>query len=183
MSVFSNRGGDATKEAGAYTAAILGLLGERDPMRVLEAAPADVAAAVAGLSDADLGRPEAPGKWSLRRIVRHLADSEIVWGWRLRKIVAEDRPAIQGYDQDLWADRLHYDDADVAAALEEIRVMRGSNLRLIRALDPDQRLRAGVHSERGDESVEHMIRLYAGHDILHLDQIARVKRALGLKSG
>lgn len=180
MSVFSNRFGDAAAEAGAYTKAVLGLLGDRDPMPVLESAPDAVAAAVAGVSAADLGRPEAPGKWSLRRIVRHLADSEIVFAYRLRKVVAEDRPALPGYDQDLWADRLHYDDEDVALALEELRVNRRTNLRFLRALGPAERRRAGVHTERGDESVEHLIPLYAGHDILHLNQIARVKKALEL---
>lgn len=180
MSIFSNRFGAAAAEAGEYTRAILGLLGDRDPMPVLESMPADVAAALAGLSVADLGRPEAPGKWSLRRIVRHFADSEIVFAYRLRKIVAEDRPPLPGYDQDLWADRLHYDEEDVALALEELRVNRRTNVRFLRALGPAERKRAGVHSERGDESVDHLIRLYAGHDILHLNQIARVKQALKL---
>lgn len=180
MSVFSNRFGNAAKEAGAYTQAVLGLLGDRDPMPVLESMPGDLAAAIAGVSAVDLGRPEAPGKWSLRRIVRHLADSEIVFAYRLRKIVAEDRPSLPGYDQDRWADLLHYDDEDVTLALEEIRVNRRTNLRFLQALGPAERRRAGVHSERGDESVEHLIRLYAGHDLLHLNQIMRVKRALGL---
>lgn len=180
MSIFSNRYRDAAAEAGAYTKAVLGLLGDRDPMPVLESTPEAVAAALTGVSAADLGRPEAPGKWSLRHIVRHLADSEIVFAYRLRKIVAEDRPALPGYDQDLWADHLHYDEEDVSQALDELRVNRRTNVRLLRSLRPEQRRRAGVHSERGDESVEHLIPLYAGHDILHLNQIARVKKALGL---
>jgi hypothetical protein len=180
MSIFTNRMSDADREAGAYTKAVLGLLGDRDAFVVLESMPDELEAAVSGISDADLDRPEAPGKWSVRRIVRHHTDSEIVWAYRLRKIVAEDRPTLLGYDQDLWADRLHYDEEDLAAALEEFRVMRCSNLRLIRALGPEERRRVGVHRQRGDESVEHQIRLYAGHDILHLNQIARAKKALGL---
>src|SRR5574341_724902 len=118
--------------------------------------------------------------WSMRHVVRHLADSEIVWAYRIRRIVAEDRPPIQGYDQDLWADRLHYDRADVIECLAEIRALRAGNLRLIRSLGPAERTRVGVHTERGEESVEHLVRMYAGHDLLHLNQLERIRTTLGM---
>ncbi len=83
-----------------------------------------------------------------------------------------------GYDQDLWAERLGYDEADADQALEDFGLLRQANLRLLaRASDEDLK-RVGVHAERGAESVEHMIRLYAGHDLLHLEQIARIRRAV-----
>jgi hypothetical protein len=178
MSIFSNRYSQAKQEAGDYTQAVLGLLGARDPIDVLETTPAEIARRVAGLSPAALARPEEPGKWSILMVVRHLADSEMIWCYRVRRILAEDRPAIEGYDQDLWADRLHYERADLGESLAEQRALRAGNLRLIRSLDPGQRQRAGVHSERGEESVDHLIRMYAGHDLLHLNQLARIRKAL-----
>ncbi len=97
--------------------------------------------------------PEAPGKWSIAHVLRHLADSEVVWGWRMRLILAQDRPTITGYDQDQWADRLHYADADAGESLDAMRVLRRDNLRLIERASPDDLQRVGVHSERGEEGV------------------------------
>jgi hypothetical protein len=86
---------------------------------------------VAGLSDSQLSAPEASGKWSMRQVVRHLADSDLVWGYRMRMVLAHDRPPITGYDQDLWAERLRYDRADLEQALQELAVLRRSNLGLL----------------------------------------------------
>src|SRR5215510_2578588 len=151
MSVFTNSAVRSIDEAAAYTTAILGLLGPRDPMAVLPSTPDKVRDAVAGLSEQQLSQREAPGKWSIRHVVRHLADGDLVWGYRLRMVLAHDRPTITGYDQDLWADRLHYGEADVAAALDEFAVLRRSNLRLIGAATTADMQRVGVHSERGEE--------------------------------
>jgi len=180
MSIFSNRYSEARKEAGDYTRAVLGLLGDRDPMVVLEGTPDHLTRLVARLTVDELSRPESPGKWSMRHVLRHLADSELVLGYRLRRVLAEDRPPIQGYDQDLWADRLHYDLADAAGSLDEFRAMRRGNLSLLRALRPADRKRVGVHTERGEESVEHMMRMYAGHDVLHVNQLERIRATLGI---
>jgi len=85
---------------------------------------------------------------------------------------------LTGYDQDLWAERLGYDETDADQALEDFGALRRANLRLLaRASDEDLK-RVGVHAERGAESVEHMIRLYAGHDLMHLEQLARIRRAI-----
>src|SRR5262245_14015507 len=134
--------------------------------------------AINGLSAAQLRQPERPAKWSIGQILQHLADSEIVWGWRMRQILAHDRPPLTGYDQDLWAERLHYDEADPDLALEQFDVLRRANLRLLERASPDELKRLGVHVERGEESLEHLCRLYAGHDLLHLRQIERVRRVL-----
>jgi len=93
-------------------------------------------------------------------------------------VLAHDRPQLTGYDQDLWAERLGYDEADADRALQDFVMLRRTNLRLLaRAQDEDLK-RVGVHAERGEESIEHMIRLYAGHDLLHLEQLARIRRAV-----
>jgi uncharacterized damage-inducible protein DinB len=177
MSVFTNRSSRSLDQARAYTEAILGLLGDRDPIDVLRETPAAIREALRPLSAEQLSRLEAPGKWSVRHVVRHLADAEIVWGWRLRVVLAQDRPVLTGYDQDLWAERLGYAHADVNEAIEEFSALRRTHLRLLAAASPGDLQRVGVHAERGEESAAHMIRLYAGHDLLHLRQIARIQAA------
>lgn len=131
------------------------------------------------MTPAQLRTPEAPGKWSIAQVLRHLADSDVVWGWRMRLILAQDRPPITGYDQDLWADRLHYADADAAESLDTFRVLRRDNLKLIERATPEDLKRIGVHSERGEESAGYLMRLFAGHDLLHLRQIDRIKQTPG----
>lgn len=175
MSVFTNSAARSIDEAAAYTTAILGLLGSRDPLAVLPGTPDKVRDAVAGLSEQQLSQREATGKWSIRHVVRHLADGDLVWGYRMRMVLAQDRPTITGYDQDLWADRLHYGVADVPQALDEFATLRRGNLRLISAASAADLQRVGVHSERGEESVAHMLKMYAGHDLLHLAQLARIR--------
>jgi uncharacterized damage-inducible protein DinB len=178
MSVFTNRSSRSPEQARDYTTAVLGLLGERDPLSVLRATPSAVRDAVSGVP-ADLrARPEAAGKWSLLDVVRHLADSEIVWAYRLRLVLAQDRPPLTGYDQDLWAARLRYERADLDESLEEFAVVRRSNLRLFEAASPDDLARVGVHAERGEESAAHMLRLHAGHDLLHVRQLQRIREAV-----
>jgi DinB family protein len=178
MSVFSNSFKDSAEDRAQYAPAILGLLGAQDPMIVLRATPAAAARAVTGLTAAQVQTPECPGKWSIAQVLRHLADSEVVWGWRMRLILAQDRPSITGYDQDRWAERLHYADADPADSLDTLRVLRRDDLRLIERATPGDLQRVGVHSERGEESAGYMVRLYAGHDLLHLRQIDRIKQAI-----
>lgn len=175
MSIFSNPLSRSREEAKAYTAAVLDLVGSREPLAVLHGTRGALETAVSGLNDRQLSQPEAPGKWSIRQVVRHLADSELVWGWRLRLVLAQDRPTLTGYDQDAWAERLRYNDASLEDSLTEFAVLRKANLRLLAQSSGDDLKRVGVHSERGDESVAHMIRLYAGHDLLHLRQIERIR--------
>ena len=178
MSVFSNPASRSLEQAREYTAAVVGLLEGRDPFAVLRSTPSALAQALQGLSDADLSRPEAEGQWSTRQVVQHLADSELVWGYRLRMVLAHDRPSITGYDQDLWARRLNYAEADVAEAVKTFETLRGANLQLLSRASAADLKRVGAHAERGEESIEHMIRLYAGHDLLHLNQLARIRRAV-----
>jgi hypothetical protein len=178
MSVFTNPATGAAEHAAAYIAAVLELLGDREPTAVLREMPLALPRAVEGLSPQQLGQPERQGRWSIGQILQHLADSEVVSAWRMRLILAQDRPRLTGYDQDLWAERLRYDQADPSAALELFAVLRRANLRLVDGATPADLKRVGVHAERGDESLEHLCRLYAGHDLLHLRQIERVRRVV-----
>jgi uncharacterized damage-inducible protein DinB len=178
MSVFTNPASGAAEHATAYIAALLDLLGSRDPLTVVRATPAALARAIQGLSGEQLRKPERPGRWSIGQVLQHLADSDLVWGWRVRLILAQDRPTLTGYDQDLWAERLHYADSDPAESLETFGVLRRANIRLIERASPADLKRVGVHSERGDESLEHLRRLYAGHDLMHLAQIERIRKTV-----
>lgn len=180
MSIFTNPANASRDQAAAYTGAVLELVSDRDPMDVLRSTPTAVRTSSAGLTEEALSRPEAPGKWSVRQVVRHLADSEIVWAWRLRLTLAQDRPPLTGYDQDAWADRLLYAEADLPDTLDEFAMLRRGNLRLLERASSADLERVAVHAERGEESVAHMTRLYAGHDLLHLRQIQRIREALGV---
>src|SRR3712207_445700 len=96
MSVFSNPASRSIEQAKNYTTAVIGLLGDADPLQVLRSTRASLSQVVEGLSDTQLSRPEAEGKWSTRQVLQHLADSELVWGYRLRMVLAHDRPQITG---------------------------------------------------------------------------------------
>lgn len=178
MSVFTNPADAAPEQARAYIDAILRLLGDRDPVAVLEATPTALRAAFGGFSPALRQTPEAEGKWSASDVIHHLADSEVVWAVRLRKALAEDRPTLTGYDQDRWADGLGYRERDAGPSLEAFTALRRANLELLGACDGAALERVAVHAERGEESVRHMMRLYAGHDLLHVRQIERIRRAV-----
>jgi hypothetical protein len=178
MSVFTNPASGSVENAKSYVDAILQLLGPKDPIEVLRSTASNLNAAIEGLSDLQLSSPEAPGKWSIRQVIRHLADSDLVWGYRVRMILAHDRPPLTGYDQDLWAERLRYNEADVAESLDEFRAVRRGNLRLIEQASPEDLQRVGVHAERGEERVAHLVRMYAGHDLLHLAQVERIRNAI-----
>jgi hypothetical protein len=114
----------------------------------------------------------------MRDVLAHLADSDLVWGWRLRLVLAQDRPPLTGYDQDAWASRLGYADSDPHDSVELFSVLRKSNLRLLATATPEDLERVGVHVERGDESLAHHMKLYAGHDILHVNQLKRIRKTV-----
>lgn len=156
------------------------LLGERDPMEVQAQRIGLLEAEIAGVEDAALRQPEKPGKWSILQVLQQLADAELVSGFRMRMILAHDMPDIQGYDQDAWAAKLNYHESSLTDTLEQLRVLRRSNLKLLRSLNESQMNRVGIPSERGPESVRKILQMVAGHDLLHLNQIRRIKKAIGV---
>jgi hypothetical protein len=178
MSIFTNPASATPSEISAYVDALLGLLGEQDPVQVLRQTPVALEQFLQTSPAPILTIPEAPGKWSIREVMAHLADSELVGGFRLRMVLAHDRPALHGYDQDLWANRLRYREVYVRDALEQFTMLRRANLRLWQNLGPADLVRVGLHNERGEESLGHMRKLYAGHDLLHLRQLERIRKAV-----
>src|SRR5262245_28151180 len=175
MSVYSNPAASTEEETAAYVAALLDLLGDKDPVGVLKGTAPALQRFFDALPAAIVTTPEAPGKWSIRDVLAHLADSELVGGFRLRMILAHDRPPLIGYDQDLFATRLRYDEVDAKDALEQFTAHRRGNLRLWQRLSDADLARVGRHSERGEETLEHMRHLYAAHDLLHLSQLERIR--------
>ena len=178
MTVFTNAASSSPEETARYVDALLGLLGDQDPVGVLREMPAAVRRILDGVPAEVAVRPEAPGKWSIREVVQHLADSELVGGFRLRMVLAHDRPPLTGYDQDLWASRLGYRDVDVRDAFDQFAALRGANIRIWARLSDADLARVGLHAERGEESLGHMRQLYAAHDLLHLRQLERIRAAL-----
>jgi hypothetical protein len=175
MSIFTNPASSSASDIATYIGGLLGLLGDQDPARVLRNTPDALKQFLVTVPAHIVTIPETPGKWSIREVIQHLADSELVGGFRLRMVLAHDRPTLTGYDQDLWATRLRYTEVEVHDALEQFTLLRRVNLRLWQNLGPDDLARVGLHGERGEESLEHMRRLYAGHDILHLRQVERIR--------
>lgn len=133
----------------------------------------DLVSLVSGADDADLRREPAPGEWSAATVVAHLADDEMVFGVRLRMIVADDRPMLATWDARAWADRFGELDDDVRDTLQRWRAVRESNLRLLDALVEGEWERDGVHPQRGPLTVRDLVKSRAEHDRTHLDQIRR----------
>jgi hypothetical protein len=171
---FSNPAGNASAAATGYVRALLDLLGSRDPLEVMAELVPWLEARLLTVPESALRKPEAPGKWSVVQVVQHLADSDLVAGYRIRMVVAENSPPLQGYDQDRWAREFQYDQVPLAAALDQLRSLRTANLRLWNRLTSDQLERVGVHSERGPESAGHILRLMGAHDLVHRRQIDRL---------
>jgi hypothetical protein len=165
-------------EPDAYIASLLAALGSRDPLAVMAETADTLRRLTSGVSPDRLATPEAAGKWSLLHVIQHLADSEIVAAFRFRMVLAQDRPAIAGYDQDLWASRLRYSEVDLEEAIGQFAALRAANLRVLARTTPAERARVGIHAERGEESIEKMIRIYAGHDLVHCRQMSRIKAAV-----
>jgi hypothetical protein len=174
---FSNPAGNAAAAAPAYVRALLDLLGPRAPLDVLPELVPWLETRLRDIPDAVLHRPEAPGKWSVIEILQHLADTEMVYGFRGRMILSEDRPPLQGYDQDRWASLFHYRESSPAMAMAQLAGLRAANLALWGRLGPAELERVGLHSERGPESMGLMLRLMAAHDLVHRRQIDRVLSA------
>jgi hypothetical protein len=119
-----------------------------------------------------------PGKWSAIEIVQHLADSEMNSAIRLRKLLVEEKPLLHGYDQDLYAQRLRYNERDVQPALDAFRGARATCLQIIEFMSEENWRREGTHSESGRYTCEDWLRIYAAHARGHAEQIQRLREAL-----
>ena len=157
-----------------FTQRILGYVESKQPLAVQAATADALDRFIKGRSTVELRMRPAPDKWSVSEIIAHLADGEIVGAFRLRFILGSPGAAVVAYDQDKWVTSGHYDKRDPQKSIELFRVLREANLALLKSLQPEQWKHYGMHSERGQESIEQIVRMFAGHDINHLQQIENI---------
>jgi hypothetical protein len=121
------------------------------------------------------------GKWSAAEIVHHLADSESTSALRLRRLLAEDNPVIEGYDQDQYAARLKYNEREMSPALDAFRAARATTVQLLNMMSEEDWAREGTHTESGHYTTETWLQIYAAHAHNHAAQIRRLKESLESK--
>ncbi|MBI4391648.1 MAG: DinB family protein [candidate division NC10 bacterium] len=160
------------------TASYLGQVRRQGALRVQAATPALLKRAIAGLGRAALTRRPALGKWSLQEIVCHLADVEVVTGWRYRMILAQSGSPLTAFDQDRWASETNYRRQDPKVALETFAALRRRHLALIRQTPRTAWSRFGIHQERGRVTFRDLVEWEAAHDLNHLAQVTRLRRLL-----
>jgi DinB superfamily len=146
----------------------------KQPLTVQAATARKLARLIKGVPARKLRKRPAPDKWSVNEILAHLADSEIILGFRIRLILGEPGSAYAAVDQDAAVTSGHYDKRDPRKSVEHFGVNREANLALLKSLTPEQWKHYGMHSGRGQETIEHIVRIYAGHDVNHLQQIERI---------
>jgi len=163
-----------SETAQQYTQRILANAQGQDPVKLQSTSNKKLTRLVKGVSTAKLRKRPAPDKWSVAEILAHLADVEIVIGWRMRSILGAPGTPVQAYDQNAWVIAGHYEKRDPRESLELHRAVREANLALLKSLSPDQWKLYGQHAERGQESIEHIVRMVAGHDVNHIQQVERI---------
>jgi len=159
-----------------YIQRILGHIEGKDPLRVQRETPKKLQNIIKPLSKQQLTRRPEPGKWSIAEILAHLADTELVGGWRMRLILGSNGVSVQPFDQDVWAETLGYSRRDPKVSLETFRVLREANLAMLKSLPKNLWENYGMHQERGKETIAHIVRMFAGHDLNHLAQIENIRK-------
>jgi len=154
-----------------YVQRIQAKLAGQDPLKVQATTAKKLERLIQRAAPAKLRKRPAPEKWSPAEIIAHLADVEIVTSWRVRSILRAPGTPVQAFDQDAWVAAGPYAKRDARKSLEQFRILRDTNLALYKTLTPDQWKHHGIHAERGEESIERIVRMIAGHDINHLEQV------------
>lgn len=157
-------------------------LGGEDPLVLQKKAPKRLKKLLKGMSEGELERKPAADKWSIKEVIAHLADHEVVYGFRLRCVAALDRPTLTGYDQDLFMQKLQHARATTKELFDSYAAARAANHALVERLDEDAFERIGMHAERGEETLRTIVTRNAGHDVLHEQQVERTKNAVRAKS-
>jgi len=135
------------------------------------------AEALEGITDDELDARPGPKEWTARQVVHHMADSEMTSAIRLRRLIAEDAPTIQGYDQQEYAQRLFYAERPIDASVEAVAGARKTTAEILDRLDEEQWARGGTHTESGPYGVEVWLEIYAAHAHDHADQIRRARES------
>ena len=157
-----------------YIERISGYVEGKRPLTIQAATAKKLERLIKGVPASKLRKRPAPDAWSVSEILAHLADTEIVGGFRMRMILGAPGTPIVAFDQDSWVTSGHYEKRVPHKSLELFRAVREANLALLKSLTPAQWKQYGMHSERGQESIEDLVLRFAGHDINHLQQIERI---------
>ena len=161
-----------------YISRILGYVEGEEPIKVQRTTAARLEKAIQGLTPTQLKWRPQPGKWSIAEIIAHLGDTEIVASWRMRSVIGENGITIQPFDQDAWASAFDYQQRDAKRSLELFRILRENNLAMLQEISPATWENYGMHLERGKETIAHLTRMFAGHDINHVLQVERIAKEL-----
>jgi hypothetical protein len=164
----------AIKTADPYGARLDAYVKDQDPIAMQRAAPQTLASLIEGTQDELLSRRPEPGKWSVRAILAHLAEDELVSSWRYRQMIEHNGATLLGFNQEEWARLGDYDSWTPREALEMFRLLREANLRMLIRFTPDEWQRYGMHAERGRITVQDLARHMAGHDVNHINQVRRL---------
>lgn len=137
-----------------------------------------IASAIAGLTAAQLQASPAPGEWSIHQVLIHLADSEAVCYERFRRIIAEERPPIQPYNEEAWERNLFYHQQDPQLALNLFKLLRQASAALLNQLPAESWERTGLHTQKGEMSLYATFLSFLDHGTAHLRQIENTRRQL-----
>lgn len=163
---------DAIAQSITYRDMELAMLGARDPAEVQSETPRRVEELMEH-AGSRWHRSPGPDDWSAQQLLAHFVDIEIIFSGRYRWILAHDKPPLIGFDQTLWMEHLHHTDEDSDDLMAAFQALRKLNVGLWTRASPAERARAAIHPERGEESFDVCFRMVAGHDLLHLDQMAQ----------
>ena len=163
----------SSTEWGAYFAGITALVGDLDRVQILSETADILDGIVAKHSAAHMKIRPFAGEWTPNEILGHLADTEWVFGYRIRAILCEDEPEILNMNDELWVSEQRHNEREPAALVKAFRHVREVNLSLWRRMTPPDLKRVGHHDRRGVESLDTTLTLQAGHDLSHIDQARR----------
>jgi len=150
-------------------------LGNEDPIPVLLTTVSRLRTLTAPLPQKRIDATPSSRKWSIREIVAHLADCELVFAFRLRQTLAEENTILQPFDQESWAQR--YNAYEFADALAMFATARNWNIKLLSTVSKTDQQRPATHPERGTMTFQTLLETMAGHDINHLEQVERIASA------
>lgn len=165
---------DPIEEFEQYRAELMAAVGDQDPIDVLARTAAEVRELTEGVPGEKMVASPGPEEWSAQDVLAHLFDADMVYGVRIRMILTQDRPPMPGFDQAAWTQRFAHLDEAPRQTLLRWRWLREANVRLYQSVTDEEWDRVGLHSERGEESVRVIVKMLAGHDLMHIEQLRKV---------
>jgi hypothetical protein len=164
-----------------YKARLAGYVAGKDPVALMRETPRLFAELIHAWPLEVLRRPPAPGKWSVAEILAHLSETELANAWRYRQMLEHSGSEIMPYDQDKWARWGDYPSCDPQESLEQFRIVRERNLKLLSRLRAEEWELYGMHRERGKETIRRLAEMAAGHDVNHLEQVKSILSKMDLR--